>query len=131
MTMIYPKSWFLSMKHTPLEEKEAEGLWGECWTHISIDLWNIYQQTWQYDRNTNISVEDFHNMIRNSVTKISGHLILSKTSIEIFGPHQEALEIWSCQKHIWFMSIIGSCKIVLDICSCQKCLHLENISRLK
>lgn len=33
--MIGPKSWFHILKHTTLEVKEAKGLEGIAWTHIS------------------------------------------------------------------------------------------------
>ena len=56
--MICPRSWFLSLKHTTLEEEKTVGL-EQNRTHISHRTWNIYQGICDRTQTTNSTVEAF------------------------------------------------------------------------
>ena len=58
MIMICPRSWFLSLKHTTLEEEKTVGL-EQNRTHISHRTWNIYQGICDRTQTTNSTVEAF------------------------------------------------------------------------
>lgn len=67
--MICPKSWFLILKHTTLQEKRGKGPQRHTIELIfPTELGNIYQQT--CDNMPRIKCGGFHNAIESSVTKM-------------------------------------------------------------
>ena len=68
MRMIYPKSWFLILKHTTLEEKRPRSI-GELTS--PSELWNVCQWRYANMRRNKQEYKGFYNEKQGSVTNVN------------------------------------------------------------
>ena len=134
--MICPKSWFLTLKHTTLEEKEVSKV--QSWTHISHRaLERLSVDIWLHTKNE-LWYRGFHNAIQSSVTNMPPSiwkLILLLTKEEVLAKKKKCnAERWDkstrkkLYKILWTEDLEDKClgtihKIKSVICAALSWIH--------